>query len=212
MYTVKSTLPVQSLEPGTNVLIMGPPMSGKYDLVLDLLADGIRQDDATLVISTQDSAPEIRGDMSERVDAEGAHLGIVDCVSKERGVATEDSQLTQYVSSPGDFTGTGMATSQLLEGFTKQGLDTRAALHSISQLLMYSEVKTVFRFLHVLTGRISAAGAVGFGTLDADSHEQQTVNTIRQLFDGMIETRVEDDGRELRVRGISGVDPEWREF
>jgi KaiC/GvpD/RAD55 family RecA-like ATPase len=213
MYEVAETLPLESVRPGTNVLITGPPMSGKYDLVVSLLAGGFRRGDGTLVVSTNNSATEIRSDMAERVrDTGQAQLGIVDCVSQERGEQVEENALTKYVSSPADFTGTGMATSKLLEQFGNRHEHTRVALDSISQLLMYSDVKTVFRFLHVLTGRISSAEAIGFSTLDADSHDPQTVNTIRQLYDGVIETRVEDDARELRVRGLPDADADWRSF
>jgi hypothetical protein len=77
---------------------------------------------------------------------------------------------------------------------------------------MYADVKTVFRFLHILTGRISAADALGFGTLDADAHEDQTVNTIRQLFDGLVETRTGDQGRERRVLGLPDSPSDWEQF
>jgi len=85
-------------------------------------------------------------------------------------------------------------------------------LHSLSQLLMYADVKTVFRFLHILTGRISSADALGVCTLDSEAHDGQTVHTVRQLFDGMIETRTGRDSREFRVRGLDGVDDGWTPF
>ena len=213
MYAVADSLPVTEVRPGTNLLVMGPPMTGKYDLLCEVLADGHRQGDAGLVVTTQHSADRLREDVGERLpdDAE-PQLGIVDCVSQERGMGQEEHALTQYVSSPGDFTGIGMASSKLLEQFANQGYQTRVALDSISQLLMYADVKTVFRFLHILTGRISAADGLGFGTMDADAHDDQTVNTIRQLFDGLVETRTGETGRERRVRGLPDAPSDWERF
>ncbi|WP_323676592.1 recombinase RecA [Halorubellus sp. PRR65] len=213
MYGVADSLPVAEVRPGTNLLVMGPPMTGKYDLLCEVLADGHEQGDAGLVVTTQHSADRLRGDIGERLpDDADPQLGIVDCVSQERGVGQEEHPLTRYVSSPGDFTGIGMASSKLLEQFANQGYQTRVALDSISQLLMYADVKTVFRFLHILTGRISAADALGFGTLDADAHDDQTVNTIRQLFDGLVETRTGEHGRERRVLGLPDSVREWESF
>lgn len=213
MYAVADSLPVTEVRPGTNLLVTGPPMTGKYDLLCDVLADGHRQGDAGLVVTTQHSAERLRENVGDRLpdDAE-PQLGIVDCVSQERGMGQEEHALTRYVSSPGDFTGIGMASSKLLEQFATQGYQTRVALDSISQLLMYADVKTVFRFLHILTGRISAADALGFGTMDADAHDEQTVNTIRQLFDGLVETRTGEAGRERRVLGLPDARSDWESF
>lgn len=188
-------------------------MTGKYDLLCEVLADGHRQGDAGLVVTTQHSAERLREDVEDRLpeDAE-PRLGIVDCVSQERGMGQEEHALTRYVSSPGDFTGIGMASSKLLEQFASQDYRTRVALDSISQLLMYADVKTVFRFLHILTGRISAADGLGFGTMDADAHDDQTVNTIRQLFDGLVETRTGETGRERRVLGLPNAENDWESF
>lgn len=213
MYAVADSLPVAEVRPGTNLLVMGPPMTGKYDLLCEVLADGHQQGDAGLVVTTQHSADRLREDVGNRLpDDTQPQLGVVDCVSQERGMGQEDHPLTRYVSSPGDFTGIGMASSKLLEQFANQGYQTRVALDSISQLLMYADVKTVFRFLHILTGRISAADALGFGTMDADAHDEQTVNTIRQLFDGLVETRTGETGRERRVLGLPDAPRDWESF
>jgi KaiC/GvpD/RAD55 family RecA-like ATPase len=213
MYAVADSLPVSEVRSGTNLLVMGPPMTGKYDLLCDVLADGHRQGDAGLVVTTQHSAKRLREDVDDRLpDDVDPKLGVVDCVSQERGMGQEDHPLTRYVSSPGDFTGIGMASSKLLEQFANQDYQTRVALDSISQLLMYADVKTVFRFLHILTGRISAAEGLGFGTLDADAHDDQTVNTIRQLFDGLVETRTGESGRERRILGLPEASTDWESF
>jgi hypothetical protein len=38
------------------------------------------------------------------------------------------------------------------------------------------------------------------------------VNTVRQLFDGLVETRTGADGRELRVLGLDSAPTEWTAF
>jgi KaiC/GvpD/RAD55 family RecA-like ATPase len=214
MYAVADSLPLDEIREGANLLVMGPPMTGKYDLLCDVLAEGHDHEEAGLVVTTQNSADSVREDVGSRLSngGETSRLGIVDCVTQERGMGQQDHQLTRYVSSPGDFTGTGMASSKLLEGFAAQDFRTRVTLDSISQLLMYADVKTVFRFLHILTGRISAADALGFATMDADAHDDQTVNTIRQLFDGLVQTRTGDDGRECKVVGLPGTPTDWQAF
>jgi hypothetical protein len=71
-------------------------------------------------------------------------------------------------------------------------------VHSLSTLLMYSNLQTVFRFLHVFTGRIQSVGALGLFAIDSTAHDEQTMNTLKQLFDGVITTS-EDDPPALRM-------------
>ncbi|GAA0201828.1 hypothetical protein GCM10009000_015020 [Halobacterium noricense] len=79
----------------------------------------------------------------------------------------------------------------------------RIAFDSLSTLLMYSNLQTVFRFLHVFTGRVQSAEALGLFIVDSTAHDNQTMSTLRQLFDGEIEVReAEGDESELRVKGV----------
>ena len=211
MYTVDEAFPVDSIAPGTNLLVTGPPMTGKYDLMIRLLAEGSRRGEAAVVVSTKEGPDRVHADITDRLGVDSvADLGVVDCTGQE-GRRSGDDRI-RYVSSPADLTGIGMASSELIETFADRGRGIRTGLHSLSQLLMYADVKTVFRFLHILTGRISSADALGVCTLDSEAHDGQTVHTIRQLFDGMMETRNGDGGREFRVRGLDGADGEWIPF
>lgn len=211
MYSVDTDFPADSISRGTNLLVTGPPMTGKGDLLIRLLAEGFRHDEGAVVVTTQDGPNRVHADITDRLGVESvADLGVVDCTGQESDRTADDR--IRYVSSPADLTGIGMASSELIEAFTDRGRGTRMGLHSLSQLLMYADVKTVFRFLHILTGRISSADALGVCTLDSEAHDGQTVHTVRQLFDGMIETRTGRDSREFRVRGLDGVDDGWTPF
>jgi hypothetical protein len=45
--------------------------------------------------------------------------------------------------------------------------------------------------------------------IDSTAHDQQTMSTLKQLFDGQIAVREGDDGgSELRVTGVAETD--WR--
>jgi hypothetical protein len=71
-------------------------------------------------------------------------------------------------------------------------------VHSLSTLLMYSDLQTVFRFLHVFTGRVQSVDGLGLFAIDDSAHDEQTMNTLKQLFDGIVRTR-EDGPPEVRV-------------
>lgn len=203
MYDLADVLPDAELEAGTNLLITGPPLSGKRRLALDILADGTRQQEGAIVVTTKDSGEKILKEYRKRVDdVEGKPLGVVDCVTKQRGVGNaEDGPQLKYASSPVDMTGIGIKLSEFLQDFyERKGLQqNRVLMHSVSTLLMYSDLQTVFRFLHVFTGRVQSANGLGLYVIDSTAHDDQTMNTLTQLFDGVVELS-EDDAQPPRLR------------
>ena len=181
---------------GTNVLLSGPPLTGKRALAMDILAEGTRQDDGALIVTTKDSADRVLQDYAERIDYEGNPVAVVDCVTRQQGVTdARDDDRVKYTSSPVDMTGIGIKLSEFLQVFyQEQGIErNRMMVHSLSTLLMYSDLQTVFRFLHVFAGRIQSVDGLGLFAIDATAHDDQTMNTIKQLFDGIITTHEEEE-------------------
>ncbi len=197
MYTLAGSLSDVDVDAGSNILLLGPAMSGRSELAMEILADGSLADEAAIIVSTTDGSDRILQQYGKILDAdpEEVPLGIVDCVSKQQGMEDlEDTERIKYPSSPVDMTGIGISLSELLETFHEdQGVErSRVMLDSISTLLMYSDLQTIFRFLHVFTGRIQNVGGLGIYLMDPTAHDAQTLNTIKGLFDGVIE-RPEDD-------------------
>jgi KaiC/GvpD/RAD55 family RecA-like ATPase len=183
----------REFDPGTNVLLSGPPLTGKRRLGLDVLADGTREGDGAIVVSTKDSASRVLDEYAERVDYDRQPVGVVDCVTRQRGGETTDTDRVKYTSSPVDLTGIGIKLSDFLQEFYEvRGIEhNRVLVHSLTTLLIYSDLQTVFRFLHVFTGRLQSAGALGLFTIDETAHDGQTLNTLKQLFD--VAVRFADD-------------------
>lgn len=100
------------------------------------------------------------------------------------------------VSEPGDLTGLGIKISEVLQQWQNDGNRTVACFHSLTALLQYADVQTVYKFLHVLTGRFATAGVTAHFHLDPAAHDDQTINTLKSLFDAVAEF---DDG-EWSVR------------
>ncbi len=83
---------------------------------------------------------------------------------------------------------------------------------SLSTFLMYSNIQTVFRFLHVLTGRIKMADAIGIYVIDSEMHDLQTITAIKLLCDGIIEVKSENDKNFIRTVGILSEPTSWLEY
>ena len=206
MYDLVDDVPVADIDPGTNVLIAGPPMVGKRALAYEVLKNGITRNEGTIVVTTKDSGDKVLEEFTRNVEANTDHLGIVDCVTKQRGIGTvDDDPRIKYASSPVDMTGIGISLSEFLQEFYEgRGVrKNRVLMHSVSTLLMYSDLQTVFRFLHVFTGRIQSADALGLYVIDSTAHDEQTMNTLKQLFDGVITIGDgADDGPTIETAGL----------
>ena len=209
MYSVGDTLPVDALDSGT-YLLSGPAMSGKYDLLVSLLAEGLEVEEGALFVTTNEDAGDVIEDLEGRLGTIPRDLRLVDCVSEQQGAGGLAPEKVEYVSSPADLTGIGIGVSEQLRRIAQSDVEgTRMAFYSLSTLLMYAELETVFRFLHVLTGRIDSIDGMGAFAIDPTTHEESTVNTLKQLFDGMIELRDGQDGREVRLVGVEDTSTDW---
>ncbi|SFG14773.1 RecA-superfamily ATPase, KaiC/GvpD/RAD55 family [Halopelagius inordinatus] len=189
------------VQPGTNILLSGPPLTGKRSLGLDVLAEGTENGDGAIIVTTKDGAKRVLSDFDKRVSYEGKPVAVVDCVTRQQGLGDiRDDDRVKYTSSPVDMTGIGIKLSEFLQAFYQDRHieQNRVMLHSLSTLLMYADLQTVFRFLHVFTGRIQSVDGLGLFAIDSTAHDDQTMNTLKQLFDGIITTR-EDGDPEIRL-------------
>ncbi|AUV81684.1 recombinase RecA [Salinigranum rubrum] len=194
MYDLSPALDA-TVQPGTNILLAGPPLTGKRALGFDVIAGGIDAGEGAVVVSTKDSAQRVLNEFESRFDIDDEPLTVIDCVTRQQGISdVTESDHVKYASSPVDMTGIGIKFSEVLEEYYQvRGLErNRVMLHSLSTLLMYSDLQTVFRFLHVFTGRVQSIDGLGLFSIDSTAHDDQTMNTLKQLFDGIITTH--EDG------------------
>jgi KaiC/GvpD/RAD55 family RecA-like ATPase len=194
MYDLSPALDVE-VQPGTNILLAGPPLTGKRALGFDILTAGLDSGEGAVVVSTKDSAQRVLKDFERRVDYENHPLVVIDCVTRQQGISdVSEDERVKYASSPVDMTGIGIKLSEVLEDLyqSREITQNRVMLHSLSTLLMYSDLQTVFRFLHVFTGRLQSVDGLGLFAIDSTAHDDQTMNTLKQLFDGIITTH--EDG------------------
>lgn len=170
-----------SFDPGTSLLVTGPSSDAEA-MLFDILTDG-PPGETKIVITTNRPAAQITDAFRERDVDPRNDLGIVDATGQNS--PDDDEVYVERLGTPADLTGISLEFAKLVQRFERAGAGNRIriGLASTSTLLMYSDVQTVFRFLHVFTSRIQTAGLFGVFTLDPGMHDDQTVNTVRAIFD-----------------------------
>ncbi|WP_129115129.1 RAD55 family ATPase [Halegenticoccus tardaugens] len=204
-------IPLDALPRGSSVLVSGPPMTGKYGLMLRLLA---RRSERAIVISTDDPAEAIRRDYAAAAgDGPASNLAIVDCTASRRADDADDADAVKRVSSPENLTGIGVKFTELAERFlTDPSIPTGVGFHSLSPLLMYWDVARVYKFVRVLVGQISRPGWTGVGVVNSAMHDERTLHTLYDPFDAIVDTREVDGERELRLRDRRSTAIDWTPF
>lgn len=206
---------IKGIRAGSNIMLLGPPMSGKETIINNIVFNGLKDGEAAVIVTTREPGENvIQWFEYNNLEIPLEHIGIVDCVTKTLGVPTADTVNIKRASSPVDLTGIGVKISQFLENFwMKMNIrKTRLCINSLSTMLMYSNIQTVFRFLHVFTGRVKAAGAIGIYVVEEGMHDDQAIATLKQLFDGIIEVKQENDDHLIRVVGLGKKSSPWYKY
>ena len=181
-----------SVPPGTNILLSGPPLAGKRRPAMETLAVGARRGEGTIIVSTRDSAARMREAIAPLVEGETA-VAVVDAVTQHIDRST-DADATKHASSPRDMSDIGVKFSAFVQSFhtEQQREHNRVVVDSLTTLLLYSNLRTVFRFLHVFTSRVESVDGLGLYTVESTAHDAETLSTLDRLFDATM--AVEADG------------------
>ena len=115
------------------------------------------------------------------------------CTSESRrgGALGQQGIAIRTVENPDDLARLGVGISDALSDWADDH-PTTVCFHSLTALLQFVDLSRVFRFVYTLSGRVAASGAHAHFHLDPDAHDDQTVATLRPLFDEVL--RVDGDG------------------
>ena len=194
---------------GSNVLVYGPPFTGKEVLMSVFIAEGLKKGIPAVWIMTEKSPKEIREEMMfvlsgyEEYEKRGL-VKYVDAYSRSMGDESQDPY-TEYIESPTDYESIQKAIETVTKSFKEQHEYYRVAFRSISTLIAYLDPGTAFRFLSPVVGRRKRDGAVAMYTIEKGVHGEQEIQMIGSLMDGMIEFKVENLNTFLAVKGICDV-------
>jgi len=180
------------------VLAVGAPGVGKEALGYWFVHAGLTQGDFCLYV-TRLSSREILKD------------------AKAFGV-DYDQKVPQWMSNSGsgqskfdvnDLSGLSFNIKDILKKNETRRI--RIVTDMISTMLMLYPPDTTYRFISQLIGEVKQHDAVLLATLEDGMHQPQIITAMHQLFDGVVEFRIYEEGIRfvpiLRVRKMLGVRP-----
>jgi len=205
---------IEGIKKGSNIMLISPPMCGKEAILDNIINHMATKNEKALIIVTTNEPPIniLERLKKKKLDLLLSRIGIVDSISNNFVTSDFENVTIKTVSSPADLTSIGVRIGEFIDDFSEKDMKIQIHINSLSTILMYSNIQTIFRFLHYLTGRIKAAEALGIFAIDSGMHDQQTIATLKQLCDCMVEIKSENDTNFIRIIGQFAKSTPWIEY
>lgn len=180
------------------ILVVGPPGIGKEALGYWFTHSGLVQGDFCLYVT---------------------RLSVKEVLQDEKGFGVETQQkVPLWFASEGgqikyDVSDLASLLFNIKDVLKKNaGRRIRVVVDALSSLLMLNEPETIYKFLTQLLAEVKQQDAVLLATLEEGMHDPQVLTAMQQLFDGVVEMRLYEEGLKvlplLRVRKMRGVPPQ----
>ncbi len=196
---------MESIEYGSNIIVITSSISAKASFIRKIIAEA-EGNTGSIYVTTRDTAEEVL----DKYKNNNVELRVIDCVSRLAIPDLADSESIRRISSPIDLAGISTAINKFLEEYFRKGKKVILIFDSLSNLLIYSNIKRILRFLHVLTIRIKMAKAKAFYIVDKEACDEKSLIMLKQLFNGVIEIKEEDNKRIVKLI-TPNIRKEWEE-
>jgi KaiC/GvpD/RAD55 family RecA-like ATPase len=180
------------------ILLVGPPGIGKEALAYWFTRSGLSQGDFCLYVSrlsVREILQDVRGfgiDMSQRVPF---------------WLTGDGGQVKCDVN---DLTGFSFSIKEVLKQNANRRI--RVVVDALSPLLMLNQPETVYKLLAQLLEEVKKYDSVLVATLEEGMHKPEVLAAMQQLFDGVVELRLYEEGLKvlplLRIRKMRGSPPQ----
>ncbi|MEM4264314.1 MAG: ATPase domain-containing protein [Thermoplasmata archaeon] len=210
------------IPPGSSVLFIGPPFSGKETGILSFLAEGLRSGIPAIIVTTSKSPSDLSRDfapiMPDLLELE--RIGLVrwlDATSAESADAKSSDKFRKNyvkVDGPDDLAG-------IIEGLDKLTSDIRNGAFrgfklgylSLSTSISHVGDMEATKFVQGMARTIRDLNSVGMFALEKGMHSEQQIESIQHLMDGSFLIKVDKQKYYLSVVGIGEVQSrDWIEF
>lgn len=180
------------------ILVVGPPGIGKEALGYWFVRSGLEKGEFCLYV-TRLPVREVLHDMKG--------FGIDTGQKVPLWLAGEGGQLPCDVN---DLASLSFNIKEQLKQNANRRI--RVVVDVVSSLLMLNQPEVVYKFLSQLLEEVKQYDAILLATLEEGMHKQEVLAAMQQLFDGVVELRLYEEGLRvlplLRIRKMRGTPPQ----
>ena len=173
------------LTPGTTALVQ----SGSQDDQTETICQRLLYDDldhpqpAVLLVRYQ----QMEVEQLRQIAKEASQTKVISVgYAQDVPAPLEDAVETVNITNPNDVKRLGIVVSGTIDQWSKTDSEISFCYGSINVLLNYKDVKSTFRFLHVLLRTLRRGETVAHFHADPLAGDPQSINTLKPLFDEII--------------------------
>jgi circadian clock protein KaiC len=178
------------------ILVVGPPGIGKEALGYWFVRSGLIQGDYCLYAT---------------------HRPVSDVLRDMKGVGVGTDRVPEWIASSGSAVKCDLRDSTAISFNIKEaihrnkGRRVRVATDVLSPLLVLNPLESMYAYWSQLLADIKQQDSVIFALAEDGMHPQNVLTTMEQIFDGVIEMRLYEEGLAItplfRVRKMLGLPP-----
>lgn len=193
----------------SSILLVGPPGSGKSTLAQQFISTGVLKKEPTIYV-TLDSSPDEVIDEIESYGWDVDHkIKFLDAYSWRVGKSKEK----YMVSNLGNLNELNIMLTKIIKEINGAKIK-RSVFDSISTLLLYADPQLAVKLIPVIIAKIKEANYTQVLILEEGVHDAKTINTLNYMADALIEFKIEDNQRFLRISRMKKTEhkTEWVKF
>lgn len=170
----------------SNVLVLAPSHGGSWTAACEHLHVRHGKPATNLLVLTYVLGAASHLERFQEPRNRPAALAVVEATGDTSVTPPMETPFEVYVrhEAPSDLTGIGIQCSEFLTRWHDAD-GVSVCVESITSMLQYVPLQTAYRFLHVLTHRVSHASATAHYHMSPHAHTEKEIGTIKQLFDAV---------------------------
>lgn len=185
------------------ILVTGPPGIGKEAICYWFLSSAVQQGDIAMYVSRRSVAEVFEDARGYGAALEGS-VTFLDC----SGIPAAADAIPCSLSDPTEIS---VAIKRLVAEHGRRRI--RIVLDILSPLLLLNPLETMYRFFNALFVELKKHDSVTVATLEAGMHGTREMVAFEQVFDGVVEMQLYEEGGPgcevplLRVKKMRGLPP-----
>lgn len=189
---------------GSNVLVYSPQFTGAEVLLQSFIAQGLKQGVPSVIVTTDKSALDLKRASSLFIPNYKKYekknlIKWIDLYSKRSGIEIKDKNIKCI--DVNDLDVIGLSIKEVLNELNRREEYYRMVM-PLSTLTLTFGASEIFRFLEDICGKCKSDRSVVLYHLIKGMHNENDVQKIKYLMDGVIEFKEENLVTALRIEGI----------